>query len=457
MPIFDDLPSIDQNIVFSDELSQIDKIETMLGDWQVTGPKDEVSNFLLALSQTIYRHPFWPHREIFQQGSLSTQDRCSQKFRGSGTGRGTAGRPRLLISGKMDVHPIFVQRENTQPQQGDNSPTGIKTVSIKIRFDLKLNLARYIQAQPLAKRRGVKLGKREGPPVLAIVPDLRPPEKERTIVFDTNVVIGGLSRSNFLKSRTQPEHLAEYFQQVERLLVDGIIRADSETSVAVRYSPYISLRKLEVFWEFSSESPIDDVDSTGARLEQVSSDVSTRTIDLGGVTSDTRGMSRRYAVDLGNQARLRFYPKTTRRVRFEVVHNATSLSSIIGQRTSTEANSSNVLKNWVSEAISQSIRRTAPTLNRLNLAKRPTRGLLPPHRLVHALCINVPDKSVSSAILDALVREGCVRLNDLNPFTDEVRLLAKRRVLVPTQGKPRTWRVAPSYENALRLLREGTA
>lgn len=456
------LPKFVMPLVLVRENVQLDKIEIALGDWVIHGRRDHVSNALQSIATAQYLNPAWPEGHIFQAGTISTTEKSRLKFRGTGTGRGTAGRPRLLFSGNLETQPFAIpptrgerSSEAGQSNSGHNSSQYSQNdiIAVRLRLELNLNLIRYIQAQPLLSGRKVKLGSRAGEPVLAISPPADFGTDERPLVFDTNVVLGGLARERFSKMKSWAGHLDEFFSTLLNFFESNFIDAAEENHCVLQKREYLSLRKLEACWEFQTENPIDQVISFGHALERISPASDVRTLNLDSVTSDTRGMSRRFAVDLGNTCRLRIYPKTINRIRLEVVHNARSLTLILQRRTFSGSDQLTQLVRWIETIILSSIEEATPRLVAAGAVARPAVGLLSPHRLVHRICSVVADRDASGAILDVLVREGCIRLNDLNPFAKDVVKLTRAGVLQPAKGKGRVWVVTSRYENALEGLK----
>lgn len=447
------LPKLSYPPVFDPTKAQIDKLEVMLGDWVIAGPEDEVSNVLRSIAEMSYENPAWPNGQIFQFGTLSTVSKSNLKFKGTGTGRGTAKRPRLLFSGQIEVAPLSRTKMNEDEAKQWTVPSETIFVQVKLRLKLNLNLIRFIQAQPVSfLKRKTKNRRRSF--VLAINPKPPSEDGEKTIVYDTNVVIGGGLRTRYADSKAWSEHLTDYFREFEQFFTDGIRKAVRSGKCTSRQNHYLSIRKLEICWEFRSNQPIQDVINTGSQMEQITASSNTLTIGLGDTTYDTRAMSRRYAVNFENSLRLRIYPKTTKRVRFEAVHDAKSLSAIVKRRSYTGTDQIDKLIEWINAAVDASIERTAATVRQLNDGTRPATGLLPPHRLIHRICTTVPDQTASGAPIDSLVNEGCIRLNDLNPFSVEVRKLRKAGVLEPSAQNKRVFHVTSKYGSALAKLRK---
>lgn len=441
-------PPLTPPLTFARSAALIDKVDLEVGDWIVTGTPDDLENLLLDLSETTLDDPDWEPRRVFQRHTLCHDQKSMLNVLGGGQGRGALGRPALVFGGTITITPLA----SPPPATAHPSPP---LSSMSIRATLRLNLNRYLQAQPLGGRPLKRLERRYGPPKLVIVPqDSRfsedPPEAP--IVPDTNALMGSTWRYRYAASRDILDHFAEYFEAVVGFLAQRLRAIVRENRCRLLSRPYLSLQHVEACWEFSTSSPIDYVDSVRRSLEAVARTADTRNLRLDDLGSDVRGMSRRVRVSLNRTTQLRLYPKATGRVRYEAVLDRHGLTPVIRRRTSRDADQAAVQRSWLEQCIKHGQAQLAQAEALMGAPPRLGADRQSPHALLLHIVRATSSEAVAKALIASLVQEGCVRLPDLSLFRPSVERLVRAGVLRRTRPRSQVFVPSDEYVDAVEDL-----
>ncbi len=413
----------------------LDLIELELGDWLLLGNGRSVSQTLENLLEMTVEGPGGREMRVFRADRVTSHRNFRFKMTSAGQGRGGYARPTTLLRGHM-YSPNRIL---------DGNPS-----AVPIRLSLRLNLSRFIQAQPLGgpKKRA---DRRYQPPCLVIVPEERWFEKEWPFIPDTNLIIGSSFKHRYARSKHWSVHLAEYIQSILENFHEAVVEATSVSNIQFVHRPYVNLKRAEAYWEFVDENPIERVFELSHGLTAISSRSWTRDIEVYDVLSERRGLSRRVTIALSNGANLRVYPKTTQRLRFEVVFKSEGLQRLFGRHT---ADNIDALMPWLSMVVTNSAELLSATLQRLQSHQQQQAPFLSPTRLIHRICSSTEDVTISEALLASLVGEGSIALVDGSLFRRSVLRLVELQVLERTAPRSSVFVVRPPYQNALLQLQE---
>lgn len=336
-------------------------------------------------------------------------------------------------------------------------PTRLAPVESSVQFNTSLNLTRFVQAQSLRLR--TRIDRRPHlitQLLLAISADPTWFKEEQPLVRATNLIVGPWNKYSFATSRTATSHFARYLR-----LVDGTLDRALEMSVPENVqSPirekYYSLQEIEFYWEFDCDSPISFVMNALPKIRSMTSrfyegGVSVQSLDMSPL--ETEHQSPSIKAKIGKGTWVRVYAKTTRRVRIEVVLEA----SIIGQKAGGQTASTRKQMCAKLDALSMyATSKLNPVLAALHE---------PPHapstisamRLLSEVNRCSPSTFLAEAIIGALVAFDRVSLEPNSPFKEAVHLLRDSDVLRTVIPRSRNYTVTDTYRPALEQLKRSLA
>jgi hypothetical protein len=262
-----------------------------------------------------------------------------------------------------------------------------------------------------------------------------------------NVLLTPASQA-FGRSEAWPAQLESYLSGVRNMIADAISEAVEDAGgVLGRPSEYVNLYEAETYWEFAADDPTALVRNLEAPLFEWAHKPQTRRFaqSTGSLTRDFENNSRQLIVQVQSGVRLRVYAKTSRRVRFEVIHDLRQNARPIGRHTSEDFSA---LFRWL-----DALRHDAAVALNLVFEHIERRSVLPPDgwstaALVRHVC-EVCGRD-AEAILGLLIGNGWLRVGVHDPVRGHALGLVEAGVLERTGA---TYTVRPPYQRALAELR----
>ena len=158
-------------------------------------------------------------------------------------------------------------------------------------------------------------------------------EVETSLDGNDNVLLSEASLS-FGRPEAWPIHLRRYLAKVEDELDAEFNRAANAIPLSserghrgVSRAYYYSLKKVETYFEFTAPNPTNLVRQLQSALESIGIGNTSRTYAFGLYTAGTgETNARSVMIALPGGRFLRVYAKTTRRIRFEIIHDTTTAS-----------------------------------------------------------------------------------------------------------------------------------
>ena len=325
----------------------------------------------------------------------------------------------------------------------------------RISLDSSVNVTRFMQAQKLVrpKKRGKIFAKRPYSLALKITPDWW--QEEAPLELDSNVIVGSKSRFDFVGQVRAADQLEMALRAILSHIGERLDEGADVNNVEFRKEHEFILRELEVYWEFSTSSPISLVDLLADKLAALTFQSRITARHLKPPVVETIQLSRSVMIYLSANVRLRIYSKTSNRIRIEVIFSPEAVTNIVGKRT---AKTTAILKVRVDRLIEKAAEHVNWILEELKADKidYPSPATLADLRGV--IQRKSPNLQTALAIIEALRRTGRVT-PDLGP--DMQVAIAKlsssngSRVLKTVRPYSGCYGVTPRYRDALEGLRSG--
>ncbi len=262
-----------------------------------------------------------------------------------------------------------------------------------------------------------------------------------------NVLLTPASQA-FGRSEAWPIQVESYLSAVRNMLSSTVAEAAvGAGGVLGRPSEYVNLYEAETYWEFAADDPTGLVRNLEAPLFEWAQKPQSRRFaqSAGSLTTDFENNSRQLSVQVQSGVRLRVYAKTSRRVRFEIIHDLRQNARPIGRHTSEDFGA---LSRWL-----DALRQDAAAALNLVFDHIEQRSVLPPDgwstaALVRHVC-EVCGRD-AEAILALLIGNGWLRVGVHDPVRGHVIGLVGAGVLERTGA---TYTVRPPYQRAFAELR----
>lgn len=212
---------------------------------------------------------------------------------------------------------LFYNDGNRLPVTGD----GMHTAKVR----LSLNLQRFIRHQP-----------QRDDPLKPWKYRLQKRPKKRTSYNDEEQAMDG--EDNWVPNTPEwqkfaaREHLEPYLEliadqthaELSRAcrVTEKLNKVDEEDwySVGVEREDHYRLSMVETFWEFPSETPVQDVWAIGAKLMHLTkADASVEAHEIETKEAGRKANAPCFSIPLAEGVRLKLYAKTNKRIRFEIV------------------------------------------------------------------------------------------------------------------------------------------
>jgi hypothetical protein len=161
-----------------------------------------------------------------------------------------------------------------------------------------------------------------------------------------------LTRSQMLFGRSDAwqRHLERYWLALIQRFDHIFGSAAALLAIPHNFSPYLSLREIETYWEFRAEDPLAWLLSAEPHFRALglAPEVRTHAYPDGEIRETIHQNARSLSVRLRSGVRLRVYAKSNRRLRFEIEHDLKENARPLGGRRTT--GSLDDLFNWLAAA-----------------------------------------------------------------------------------------------------------
>lgn len=438
-----------------------DKIQLNIGGWRYRADYADINFLLLQMNERHHRVPGntdGGFRNFFAQATpKSPADwdiRIVNRVRRQ-EDLGVLGKP--LIAGKI----CFRQIQSYDPSSDQARFSDCQLYSITAR--LTINPTRMLFQQNLLRLRNnedfvlpnIELLSRRG---------LGPGYNEVSLDGNDNVLLSPLQHK-YSKPLFWQRYRNQYFRAIESFIHDELQQEiASSDSIQLFYTPRISLKNVETYWEFQSEDPVRDIRAIQHKLQLLGDESLQQEYPCG-----TRGNSPTLSANLAPGTRLVIYAKTSRRIRFEVRHSlaiACRRRDLPRSHVSTNMEGMIELINSLAEDAANLLNEALSLLDQYLPVENDETSEMP-YKLVWEIMKAVDDdyrtsrserlnrqeqrelNSKQQALLSIIVNNNVYRTVDNDSFAPELRRLKRRSVMV---GDRREYRLARRYQQARVIL-----
>lgn len=275
---------------------------------------------------------------------------------------------------------------------------------------------------------------------------------ETILDANDNVLLTGAAQAHG-QPEAWPLHLRRYWGGVIQEIDAAFMGAAARSGGAVqRVAENLNLRTVETYWEFASDDPTALVKELEPHVLEIGGSAEARTFDYehGERVTGRERNARSVVARLRPGTRLKLYAKTTGRVRFEIAHDLTKLTS--NHRVAHTGSSDADLLGWLERLAAQAAVDVNAVLERLERLTFFPPNSLPPYNLVMRISEALPDRAAAEAALSLIVNNGAIRLAPGDPLRPMAEALERYAVLVRTE-RTTTFVVAPIFRQAVAELR----
>lgn len=416
----------------------IDRIQLDIGDWALFGSSDQICDALsefrnaeilscegeiVSLFKPRLVESIWNVRGL----KFSTNPKSDAFNRAS-----------ALISGSVEL--AGWRYRPTGKREGEQA---------RINFLTQLNLTRFVQAQKLKRRTRLDRPQLASDYVMAISPDDAWYKDEIPLRPATNIIIGPNRKYAFALKDERPAQTRQYLNLVLEMLENVIDRAFNGSDAFATHLPYFSLKAIEFYWEFDTDTPIDYILSLRHTIMQHGDDVSDDIYEVENPSLRTVNQSPCLTVRLTKNIKIKAYAKTNRRVRFEVSLKNDAINSHAGPRAH---DSIDGIVSLIPALAEEAATRLTPLLQSITAAPPPT-GSYTGVQLIYRITQAAENPHVAETIIAALVALGRVAPYGQDKLLKTVQKLAKREVLRTIKPRSPIYVVTDQYRDALNSLR----
>lgn len=398
----------------------------VIGDWQVSGPPGLRLHAIRSVADSQISTAWGKLIPLVQQRNVTSPDFFYlplAKGRGRGVERIIPAATGILKSTKDERRPTLAGRT-------------------KITFDGTVNVTTFVQGQRILVAPRSRRIVHARASALAVRPDENWWENEPPLNMDPNLIIGSNSRYRYALSRPAEMHCAALIDAVEKTVGDPLNAAIDCNGGSVSRTRRYVLRGLEVYWEFTHDNPIALVDILIPCLRTLTErNRTTRRLIYREVIELTE-QSQCITIYLRADTRLRVYPKTGRRVRFEVIFDDDAVSRIVRRR---ETDQKSEFIDWLhrlKEVAATELNWVFAQLRRPSLPDLhgPTAD-----GLRNAILAASPDLYTACIVLEALQRFGRVAPASNPAVLQTVRNLRRHGVLTPVRHRRSVYVVTRAF------------
>jgi len=288
--------------------------------------------------------------------------------------------------------------------------------------------------------------------------------EEIPLVRSANVFVGMPRDLQLMRPQSWHLQIHRYVTDAIALLGSNLTRVAQSTGVhLVTETLDLRLKEVEIYWEFWSERPLEEMARIEAAVRSVAASSSTAwwplddqtkalLASIGQIEVGVEDNSPRLSLRLMHGATLRIYAKTNKRLRFEVAYRLSEARTDFRRRTFTSAQS-------LADGLGQARIPAAGRLGNIFAAIRAIAETVPdtkaPHELVSDIYAGVGTASRARDLVSMLVTCGRIAAYPNTGFHDDLVRLRRRGVLrsFTRAGNDFLWTVTPAYRAALLSLR----
>lgn len=435
------LHSFEDDLQVSGERAFIDRFRISLGDWGLYGTEENACETLTNLRMEEVKTPEGECIPLFSGDPIvSFKQRLNIKFASANDDNKMA-----------NVSPLIAGRVAYSDRY--RRPEELKGATSTIQFNASLNLTRFIQAQKFKLRTPVVRPPRLlTPRCLAIDTDMSWFKDEVPLQKSTNLLIGPWTKYADALARPVRTHMSRYLRIVEGVLDRALRRSTRDGVTPPSRSKYYSLQEIEFYWEFDCDSPIQYVTGALPKIRGMSDRFFEGQVEIqddAQAVLITEFQSPSIKAKIAKGTWLRVYAKTTRRVRFEILLEASVIGSKGGGQT---AATRKALCDKIGVLSDYSASKFNPILAALQRSPSPS-STLTAIRLLSEINLCANDPYLAEAIIGSLVCFDRVALYNNSPFKTAVHDLRDKGVLCTVIPRSRNYSVTPSYRAALEQLK----
>ncbi|MFD0858722.1 hypothetical protein [Roseovarius aquimarinus] len=297
-----------------EEEALIDKCDVVIGGWKFSAARHQVTKLVPRLSQLTVSCGEGSTTRLFENRTAD-DGRYSHTLTVRGTGSG---------EGVKHPYPTFrgyLKLRETSREEG-NSFAKRDWEGILFSY---LNINRSLQAQELVKI-GLGADKRwaiSNPYALALSDRAKSKVKERTLAPADNILDRTAKRTAYVLSRPAEQHFSDQIWAIFRTISKALPINDKGADP--RREPTITLKTVEVCWDYFDEQPILTVLAIKSRIQSISRRILSRHLPADRLEEGLEYDSPSVMIYLKDGVAVRFYAKAETTVRFEVVYSRSEI------------------------------------------------------------------------------------------------------------------------------------
>ncbi len=413
-----------------------DRLHLEIGEWHFVGDDAELEFGLIGLQEETYSS---------HAGEVQSEYTLFNRAQG----RNRYNRTLKIASPRDARHgsPLFSGHLKVQRTGGDEFSPSHYTLF----FDLQLNPTRALAHQLLHPEI------RRGQPASSYpVPTLF----RRNSVYRVSDEVSLDRKDNVILDRRQQSMSTEehwrayrnlYLQEVDNFLSGLLVRAFDQRNLTGSFSraPRFNLKAAETYWELRSDDPVRLVYGLQPAFRSLGTRSQYRLYDgvVTELTVDGHVPSLNFKIVEGVTAKI--YPKTTKRVRFEILHDLKRSSRVVTSHTRRDIWAVMDLLDDLADHDAQEVNVALETLERHAV---PSEEQLPPYELVRLVVLSTPDEAMQQFLLSIIVNARGIRCAALDPFRPAVLRLIEAGVLERSRRSSASYRIAEKFTAACDLL-----
>ncbi len=286
---------------------------------------------------------------------------------------------------------------------------------------------------------------------------------EIPLVRSPNVFVGMPREMLMIRPESWGVQLHRYIRDAVSLLHANLGRVAALTDVQMHQRAIdLRLKEAEIYWEFWSERPLEEMARIEASARTVASSSNTAwwpisdeaadvLTSIGQIEVGVEDNSPRVSMRLAQGTALRIYAKTSKRLRFEVAYKAPKARAVFPRRSFA---SPDELSESLVNARLPAADRLGRIFDAIRLMAVETVDRKAPHELISEI-LTIVEGQLGRDLVSMLISCGRIAAYpDLSFHAELVRL--KRRGVLRTltrAGNDFLWTVTPAYRSALLALR----
>ena len=451
---------------FTAEDARQDRIKFKFGEWIIDGHQSSCEAFFLALSNST-----WNNTDDHLFSRLQGADgRRWLKFI-SRTDRGAQRVGAPLVDGEIVCQRVV--------RPNGNGPDGA-WARYKVFADVAVNPTRALAHQPVnSEVIDFERGRREAAPnynvsTLATAGQREYLRNERPIdPMDDNVLIDRrwlmMARYPHWESFSRL-YLHDTFALFAHLILDAANNCgdihpiglaheidgapDAPQVGTIGFSHDYNLQQVETYWDIPAENPIATVYRWEPLLRSLGTEGRFRVYDNVVFDRVSTGNAPSISAKLVTGLWAKIYPKTTRKIRFELTHDFRQHSTLI---TSHKFTSLERMSNVIFEAATNAAEEANTLLQALQNVVDEDQEQYTPYELFNQIFSSTSDPQARQYLINSIIENGGYRhQTGMSSELSAANHLLNRNVLYRTRPRSLTYSLRAEYQLARRILAGGT-